>query len=94
MNPVVEEKLPDLMRICQCYGIRRLELFGSAARDDFQPATSDVDFIVTFEESVRPVPFESYLHVGGWFRVWGEGRNGGREQRGSQANVEQSKRQR
>lgn len=63
MNPVVEEKLPDLMRICQCYGIRRLELFGSAARDDFQPATSDLDFVVTFEESVRPAGFESYLHV-------------------------------
>jgi hypothetical protein len=37
MNKIVEEKLPDLIRICQRHGIRRIELFGSAARDDFQP---------------------------------------------------------
>jgi hypothetical protein len=42
---------------------------------------------VTFEESVRPGRFESYPHVGGWFRGWGEGRNGGRGQRGSRANL-------
>jgi uncharacterized protein len=61
MNKVVEDKLPDLIRICQRHGIRRLELFGSAARHDFQPATSDLDFIVTFDESAARGGFESYL---------------------------------
>jgi uncharacterized protein with HEPN domain/predicted nucleotidyltransferase len=61
MNRVVEEKLPDLVRICQRCGIRRLELFGSAARDEFQPAASDLDFLVTFEESSSPNGFDSYL---------------------------------
>jgi uncharacterized protein len=61
MNKVVEEKLPDLIRLCQRNGIRRLELFGSAARDDFQPAHSDLDFIATFDDSSHPGGFESYL---------------------------------
>ncbi len=28
--------------------MRRLDLFGSAARDDFQPERSDLDFVVQF----------------------------------------------
>jgi predicted nucleotidyltransferase len=63
MNKVVEEKLPDLIHICQRHGIRRLELFGSAARDDFQPATSDLDFVVSFDDSALPDGFESYLET-------------------------------
>lgn len=61
MNKVVEEKLPGLIRICQRNGIRRLELFGSAAREDFQPAASDLDFIVTFDDSAGRGGFKSYL---------------------------------
>ena len=30
--------------------MRRLELFGSAARGDFDPSTSDIDFLVEFED--------------------------------------------
>jgi predicted nucleotidyltransferase len=36
---------------CRSYGIRRLEVVGSAARGDFQPGRSDVDFIAYFEEA-------------------------------------------
>ena len=35
--------------ICQRYRISRLDVFGSAARaDDFNPASSDADFLVEF----------------------------------------------
>ena len=34
------------MRICA--GARRLDLFGSAVREDFDPARSDLDFVVVF----------------------------------------------
>lgn len=63
MIKAVERKLPDLVRICQRNGIRRLELFGSAARDDFQTATSDLDFIATFDDSADRGGFESYLNA-------------------------------
>lgn len=53
MNKVVEQKLPGLIEICRHHRIRRLELFGSSARDDFNPAASDLDFLVVFEEPDR-----------------------------------------
>lgn len=37
---------------CQTNGIRRLALFGSILRDDFQP-NSDVDVLVEFRPEVR-----------------------------------------
>ena len=33
---------------CRQHGVKKLELFGSAARDDFQEQTSDFDFFVEF----------------------------------------------
>jgi predicted nucleotidyltransferase len=34
---------------CRCHRIRKLSLFGSVLRDDFDPARSDVDVLVEFE---------------------------------------------
>jgi uncharacterized protein len=39
------EQLRDL---CRRFHVRRLEIFGSAARGDFDPARSDIDFLVEF----------------------------------------------
>jgi len=47
----VRDKLPDLVRICRRYGITRLEMFGSAARDDVRAPGSDLDFVASFDES-------------------------------------------
>lgn len=41
-----------LAEFCQRHRIRRLALFGSILRDDFQP-DSDVDVLVEFEPGVR-----------------------------------------
>jgi len=35
--------------LCQRYGVKRLELFGSAATGDFDPKTSDLDFLLEFD---------------------------------------------
>jgi predicted nucleotidyltransferase len=54
MHADVSEKRNALAAICRRYGVARLEVFGSAARaDDFDPARSDADFLVTFNPSVR-----------------------------------------
>ncbi len=37
-----------IARACEQYGVARLRLFGSALTDRFDPATSDVDFLVDF----------------------------------------------
>jgi uncharacterized protein len=49
MAPVVENHREEIARLCRKYGVRKLELFGSAARGDFDEATSDVDFFYEFD---------------------------------------------
>jgi len=39
----------ELAQLCHRFGVRRLEVFGSAAREaDFDAARSDIDFLVEF----------------------------------------------
>ena len=55
MHPAIAQHRPGIAAICQRYGIRRLEVFGSAARaNDFDPAHSDADFLVEFASGVQP----------------------------------------
>lgn len=49
MHPQLEEKCQEIAALCRRYRVRRLEVFGSAARaKDFDPARSDADFLVDF----------------------------------------------
>ena len=50
MISLVEEKRAELGRLCAQYHVRRLELFGSAADERFDPQRSDLDFLVEFED--------------------------------------------
>ena len=50
MHPTITRKTPEIAAICRRYAVRRLDLFGSAARGtDFDPDRSDADFLVEFE---------------------------------------------
>ncbi|HEX9772541.1 MAG TPA: nucleotidyltransferase domain-containing protein [Steroidobacteraceae bacterium] len=53
MNAIVQEKAGELGAICERRNVRRLALFGSAASGAFDPASSDLDFLVEFQ-SVSP----------------------------------------
>ncbi len=46
---LVRTRMAELTALCRRFGVRRLELFGSALREDFDPATSDFDFLVEIE---------------------------------------------
>lgn len=48
MHPFVHGKLPQVRELCRRYHVKRLALFGSAATQRFDPATSDVDFVVEY----------------------------------------------
>jgi uncharacterized protein len=50
MIPLIEQHRPQIEELCRKYHVTRLELFGSAARGDFDPETSDFDFFVEFED--------------------------------------------
>ena len=51
MQKEIENKLDALKNICTRYGVRRLYLFGSATRQDFN-TNSDIDFLISFDESL------------------------------------------
>ena len=48
MMSIIESKREELPRLCVRYHVCRLELFGSAAGERFDPARSDLDFLVEF----------------------------------------------
>lgn len=50
MIDIVGEKQPELEELCHQYGIQKLDVFGSAMNDSFDPAVSDLDFIVDLGE--------------------------------------------
>lgn len=46
----IEEKKDEIAALCREYGVRALWVFGSATTDRFDPATSDIDFLVDLGE--------------------------------------------
>ena len=55
MITLVEDNRERIAELCEACGIRKLELFGSAATGAFNPDSSDLDFIVdlgSYEEGV------------------------------------------
>jgi predicted nucleotidyltransferase len=47
---MVVARLAEVAALCRRFHVRRLDLFGSATRGTFDPARSDLDFVVSFEE--------------------------------------------
>jgi predicted nucleotidyltransferase len=50
MHCLIETKRVALARLCTQYRVRRLELFGSATGERFDPDTSNLDFLVEFQD--------------------------------------------
>jgi uncharacterized protein len=48
MVAVIENKRDAIAALCRKYGVVRMDVFGSAARDDFRAGESDVDLLVDF----------------------------------------------
>lgn len=46
--------------LCRRFGVRRLSVFGSAVAGPFDPARSDVDFLVEFEDGTDEL-FDAYF---------------------------------
>ena len=61
MHPILETKRAEVADVCRRSGVVRLEVFGSAARDDFDEARSDIDFLVRFGNDPTSSAFDSYF---------------------------------
>jgi predicted nucleotidyltransferase len=56
MHPSIDQHRTEIAQLCHRYGVRQLEVFGSAARStDFDPDRSDADFLVDFVPSNDPL---------------------------------------
>jgi len=52
MHPLLLQHKADIDTLCRRARVRRLEVFGSAARgEDFDPRRSDIDFLVEFDRT-------------------------------------------
>lgn len=51
MIDAISLKREEVRALCRRFHVRRLEVFGSAARGDFDPKRSDFDFLVEFDRS-------------------------------------------
>ena len=63
MHTTIADKKEELADLCQRHGVTRLEVFGSAARGtDFDPQTSDIDFLVEFRLDNQRAPLQQYFN--------------------------------
>jgi hypothetical protein len=60
VSPIAQYR-DELEKLCHRYHVKRLELFGSAASGRFNPNTSDLDFLVMFEDLEPAVYADAYL---------------------------------
>ena len=63
MIPLVREQREAVAAHCRRLNVRRLEVFGSAARGDFNPEKSDLDFLVEFNDLEKPGILDRYLDL-------------------------------
>ncbi len=61
MRSLTESHHAGIAEICRRFRVERLDLFGSGTSDRFDPAASDLDFIVTFAERASPGYADRYL---------------------------------
>ena len=58
---LLERHLEEVRQLCERFEVRRLELFGSAARGEFDPTRSDLDFLVVFRAPGLVSPADRYF---------------------------------
>jgi len=61
MIPLIEDNLAAIEALCKRYHVARLEAFGSAANEIFDPQSSDLDFLVEFASDAPMGPFRQYF---------------------------------
>lgn len=60
----LELALPDIISLCQRYQVHRLDVFGSATNEAFDPQRSDYDFLVEF------MPLSPEAYAANYFGLW------------------------
>ena len=61
MHSAIEKHREALRDLCERFGVRRLEIFGSAVSGRFDPDLSDLDFLVDFSPVSPALLADRYL---------------------------------
>ncbi len=57
----LREHREEVVELCRRFGVRRLEVFGSASSGEFDPERSDIDFLVELEPPEESSRFDAYF---------------------------------
>ena len=63
MIPELTTKRAEIEALCRALGVKRLDVFGSAATAAFKPESSDLDFLVEFGEDPEANRFHDYFDL-------------------------------
>jgi predicted nucleotidyltransferase len=61
MYALLDQKRSEVADLCRRSGARRLDVFGSAVRADFDPQHSDLDFLVEFDNTPPAVYAQAFF---------------------------------
>ena len=61
MTSIIEQNRDKLIELCKKYGVKELDVFGSAATEEFDRVRSDIDFLVEFDQTVRENRFDNFF---------------------------------
>ena len=63
MNDLVDSRRAEVIELCRRLHVRRLDVFGSAVKGGFHPASSDLDFLVEFQPLAPHEYAEAYFSL-------------------------------
>jgi hypothetical protein len=61
MTQIIEQNRNKLTELCRKYHVSELDVFGSATMGDFNEQTSDIDFLVVFDNTVKQNRFDNFF---------------------------------
>lgn len=61
MTTAIDPHRTEIQHLCRQFGVQRLDVFGSAVGEAFDPARSDIDFVVDFGPGEQPDLFNRYF---------------------------------
>lgn len=62
MQEFITTRMKEIEELCRKHHVRRLSIFGSAVRDDFNPESSDIDVRVEFDrDDLIANPADNYF---------------------------------
>jgi uncharacterized protein len=61
MHPIITDQRDPIAALCRCYGVKRLDVFGSALREDFDVAASDIELVVEFDPEPQGTALDRYF---------------------------------